>query len=928
VQRLPAVFGVGENENVSALGTGTTTVSLRGFDPKETLILQDGRRRTNIGLAGPFVDFNFLPIGLVDHIDILKDGASPVYGTDAVAGVVNVFLIHKFHGAEVYGSYGNTNLGFAHDMAQRTGYLLAGTGDAKTEIVVYAGAFDQDAIFSKDIWVSRDLDYVTFGGADRRSRNFAGNYTDVASDNDFIYQPSLNGGLLTPTPHSFPDVQSDPEYVPSQNVPREKRLFNIADYTSALPEASRQYYYGSITRDLFSKSLTFFADFNIYHQKWQAVYAPVPFDHDIWTDAAHPFGITPSGSGFSVPLQNPFNPFTTANYVSAGGFDPNVPGSEVSAAPAGTAFTTGVRFRGLEAGPRVSDITTSNNLFTAGFRGNLSELGADWDALKSWEWEVGARWNEDYRVSDFHGLVNANALRAALLDTNPATAFNPFGLNQNSQAVVNRIFVTTTETGNTSLWTGDFRLNGSLFNLPAGPIWFAIGTEYDTNDLSDTPDHLTASGQIVGSSNFTRTTGDRQSWSQYWEFRIPITGSSWNVPGFHSVELDYAERFESFSDFGATERPKFSLRWQPFGGSPAPITLRASYIEAFHAPALIELFGGTTQGTPSVFDPVTGIQNQVRVDFTSNPNLQPEVAYERTFGTVVTPELWWSALRGLTASIDYGHIDLRSFTTQLDPQYILFHESDFPGLVQRDPTAGNRIVFIRSPTLNLGRFIQTYFDYALVDTLETSRLGHGDFGTFTATLNGTYLADLDVQTVPNGKRTTVVGKYFLGAAYTHNRFYTSLFYDGPRGTWLEGLDTGTIVHFVGQFWDDSQFTFDHQPRKVREWTTLDLILNYTFVSPAPTAAGEVPGYSKDAKTTVASPDGKTPIVSTAQYSPYRWREWLKNTTITLGINNVFNLEPPFVAASSIASGSSENGYDETSANPKGRFWYVALKKRF
>src|SRR5439155_1000687 len=83
---------------------------LRGIDPKETLILQDGRRLANVGFAGSSADFNIFPLGLIDHIDILKDGASPVYGTDAVAGVLNVLLIHRFRGLEVYASYGNTIL--------------------------------------------------------------------------------------------------------------------------------------------------------------------------------------------------------------------------------------------------------------------------------------------------------------------------------------------------------------------------------------------------------------------------------------------------------------------------------------------------------------------------------------------------------------------------------------------------------------------------------------------------------------------------------------------------------------------------------------------------------------------------------------------------------------------------------------------------
>ncbi len=111
VQRIPSVTGSNIGENVTNGGAGgATQVSIRGIDPKETLLLQDGRRLVPIaGVAGGgFVDFGQFPLGLIDHIDILKDGASPIYGTDAVAGVINVFLIHRFRGVEVYASYGNS----------------------------------------------------------------------------------------------------------------------------------------------------------------------------------------------------------------------------------------------------------------------------------------------------------------------------------------------------------------------------------------------------------------------------------------------------------------------------------------------------------------------------------------------------------------------------------------------------------------------------------------------------------------------------------------------------------------------------------------------------------------------------------------------------------------------------------------------------
>src|SRR5438132_4632628 len=194
VNRIPSITGSQTNENFTNGGAGVTQVNLRGIDPKETLVLQDGRRL--VPFFGGFVDFNVFPPGLVDHIDILKDGASPVYGTDAVAGVVNVFLIHRFRGLEMYASYGNTNLGFANDRGEEAAYLLAGTGDDKTNIVVYAGLYNAAAIFSRDANISHDGDFIDFGGRDTRATQFAGHV------GRFVYEPRLNDGALTPTPHA------------------------------------------------------------------------------------------------------------------------------------------------------------------------------------------------------------------------------------------------------------------------------------------------------------------------------------------------------------------------------------------------------------------------------------------------------------------------------------------------------------------------------------------------------------------------------------------------------------------------------------------------------------------------------------------------------------------------------------------------------
>jgi iron complex outermembrane recepter protein len=119
IQKLPAATGAAINENRTNGGDGRVEINLRGVLAKETLVLQDGRRLAPVGFAGDTVDLNTIPLGLIDHVDLLKDGASAIYGADAVSGVFNVWLIHRFRGVEIYASYGNTNLGSANETRPR-----------------------------------------------------------------------------------------------------------------------------------------------------------------------------------------------------------------------------------------------------------------------------------------------------------------------------------------------------------------------------------------------------------------------------------------------------------------------------------------------------------------------------------------------------------------------------------------------------------------------------------------------------------------------------------------------------------------------------------------------------------------------------------------------------------------------------------------
>ena len=888
-QKVPAILGASINQNVNntlnngANGDGRTEINLRGLFPKETLVLVDGKRVAPVGFAlFSSVDINLIPFPLVDHIDILKDGASAIYGSDAVAGVFNVIFKHKFRDVEVEGSFGNTNLGSSNDAIEREGYLLAGTGDDKTDIVVFAEYYDRDAIFSRDRDISSNANFTRFGGSDTRSGNFAGRV------DGFVLRP----GLTAPTPHSAANAATSPEYVPRASLPRADQAFNYAALTPAIPAADRQYYYGSLMRDLCDKYLTFFADFKFARSVFDREFAPVPFDPDPFKRADGITAVSPGG--ISVPLSNPFNPFTVAD----------------DTLPDGTPVTTGVRYRALEAGPRTVKDTTDDYLYDAGIRGNLGEFG---DYFKTWNYEFGFRYDTNNEEEISSGIVSKPGLRAALLDTNPATAFNPFGRNVNTTAALNRVLVTLHHTGLATLTDEAGSFNGDIVNLPAGPLSFALGSEHRRETVNDVPDPLNTSFNTIGSQDLEASRGSRGVWSYYGELRIPVTSPSWKFPGVYSLEFQAAERIEFYSNTNLAERPKFSVRYQPFDSS---LTLRASYTEAFHAPDLSDLSPAAEEFLGTFVDPagLTPGDSEVRILAGGQPNLRPEVAYGYSYGAVWTPRF----VPGLTLSADFYHIDLRDRTNFIDPEFIIIQNFDsggkmFPGQVVRDSSGA--IVLVRDLTQNISRTITEGIDYEVLYTFDTAIFGGTGFGKFTLTLNGTYLSRYVAAINVGDREREFAGQETFFAGYLpHNRAYASIYYD------LGGLDTGVTVHYIGQGSDVPETTKNGLPRKIREWTTVDAIISYTFKLAPAVGENQVAGYAKDGGKNVK--DKNVMPVSTAEYNPRGWRAWLNGTTITLGMNNIFDLDPPFVAA------ALENGYDESAFDIKGRFWYVALKKRF
>ncbi len=990
---LPQEAGGTVNLNIANGGDGSVQLNLRGFLPKETLVLVDGKRVAygSLGVAGASqsVDINLLPFPMIDHIDILKDGASAVYGSDAIAGVVNFFLVHKFRGLEIGGSYGNTNLGASNEMGEWEAWLKAGTGDDKTDIVVIADFWERTGgLFSRDRDISSNAFGIPWGGFDARSGNEPGRIGNQGFVG-FRLIPKLFFSAKSPPPHSAPNAATSPFYkIPfvvnpnaypgapgiigphaTQFVPQtgtdykgggDYFFYNFAAITPALPPADRQSFYGSFTRDLCDKYLVLFADFKYVRTYFDSSLAAVPFTPDPFKIPGMKVGFSPSG--ISVPISNPFNPFTVADATL-----------DINGVP--TPITTGVRFRGInDTGKRSEKFTYWDSLFDVGLKGEMGEFG---DYFKTWNWEAGFRYSRNEGQDLSMGEVSQPGLRDALLDTDPATAFNPFlgVLGHNSKAARSGVYVTLHNSGEFELPLGYATINGDLFNVPAGPVSFAIGGEYREERMTRTRDPLNETFQSIGSVDGQGFRANRDVWSIYQEVRVPFTSPTWNFPGFYSFEVDFAEREEWYSQNTSTvltpfqpatssqyngQRPKVSVRWQPLAPKYiGALTLRGSYTEAFHAPTLFEITPAGEQNFPQVAkgaDPFSRLtEGQIEERISGNPLLQPEVAYEWSYGIVYSPK--W--LKGLTLSADWWHIDLRSLISSLGAGFII--DADLPGLVFRTPPPPGTpplpngqpdrgaVTLVIDPNANLSGAIFEGLDYEAIYILDSSIFGHGDFGRFTTTVNGTWLSRAELQVRSDIKRFGIAGEFAppgftLTSSLPWNRANFSLFYDGPAGTWLQGFDIGAIVHWVGQYEDDNvsltgspklnmprtggpginAASFPQRARKVADWTTLDLIASYTFNLPPP-APAEVPGFAKDGGKNLKMKDGKAKNVipvSTAEYNPCGWRTWLNNTTLTLGLQNVLDADPPFVA------GGFENGYDESLATIKGRFWYVQLKKRF
>lgn len=582
---LPANFG-GTATEQSALafvdGTGSnatlaTGVNLRGLGANATLVLVNGHRLAGSGLMGDFSDVSSIPTGAVDRVDVLLDGASAIYGSDAVGGVVNIILKDHFDGAETRARFGSVSDGGAREWQvdqtigkrwSNGGFMLSYEYDLRT------------ALASADRRFARSADLTSLGGTDHR------------------YYLSVPGNILGVDPatgafgpvYAIPAGQNGKALSPSDFEPGVVNLENFREGVDLIPRQERHSAYAVLSQDLGDH----------IHLSIDGRYSRRAFD------AA---SIASATIG-TITAANPW-------FVSPDGATSDL-----------FAYSFGRELGASRNHGYAEALSTSGSI--------VADLGRGWQVQG-----YGAMAQErDYARTDniVNDALLSEALGTTPDDpsTGFSTAtdgyFNPYGNgSSNSPAILAFVGSGYTVTRSFSrVYSGNIQADGPLLRLPGGLVRVAVGGDVRREQF------VTGGADFIEDpfpDPLEQTGGSRFIEAAYAEVHTPIVGTGNAVPGIRTLDLSAAVRAEHYGDFGTTTNPKFGLTWSPVGG----VTLRATYGTSFRAPNLVELNESEAISTTTL-ERADGTLVPVIQLSGGNPGLKPETARSWTAGIDFTPK--------------------------------------------------------------------------------------------------------------------------------------------------------------------------------------------------------------------------------------------------------------------------------------------------
>jgi iron complex outermembrane receptor protein len=942
-KRNPDFVGAGNigstNAGTAQGGTlGGAIIQLRGLP---TLVLYEGRRLTEsaaIASGGAqFVDVNLFPASLISRIEILKDGASALYGSEAVGGVVNIFTRDDYRGMEIGARYG---FSVESGVAERSAYVIAGTGNETTSVTVGLQYYEIDGLFQRERGYSsppRSLNAgttTTFAGVgrDRVGAGTAGNrdYLLIGVDPT---QPFGTAGINSPfdvgvlpgsVPVPVPGAGNPGQYaqLPQAyvNVPAGTlQTFNLSLFPTNTQDQNSTNAIGSVTHQIFGKQLEFFGDFLYTHNHNSSVLNAQPLSNAT--------GVLILGTRRVNPL-NPGGPLIAENRGAPAPFNPFQLSLDTNTAAGNYRNLAGQRY---VTKPRTF---TNDTHFYRWLGGLRSQFHENWTAES-------AVYYSNYAISFINaGLVNAQQLNAAIagtaVDQSGNTfvldffARNPIGTNpgQITEAQFNTLFGKTVRNLATHQTAFDARITGFPFKLPGGQLGVSFGGEYRTEGFK-----IDASPEIfVGSVPVQEINANRFIYSGFFEVSIPIVGRDQGIPGIYSLELNSAFRHDHYEGINEDANvPKFTLRYQPI----KDLTLRATYSNSFVAPNLYQLEGPINQGftAPVSLPPGPGLpatpQDQAQLRSGSNPDLVPSKAESYTVGLVYSP----SFVPGLTITADYfrnwqkeivGTLGAATILQSVNalgpasPYAGLVAQNNFPGSIGAQPVTGAYQLFgnlagtfVNDNLLNLGLQRVVGYDLTARYVLDLQRFGQLEFGVNTVIFTGN-----DLKTTEFDDYYNVLGLIFAEFGGANPKYkVTSLF----EYRW-EGLTLSLNANYIPEMGNavgrdpetEDQSTF----LRVEDYITFDGRLSYAFKGR--TTAGAVVEDNKGGKNAMSGKGGGE-VAGAEVMSPMQ--KLLDGTRVTVGCNNLLDEDPRLVVGAS--SATSLATYD-----PYGRFVYFELSKKF
>jgi outer membrane receptor protein involved in Fe transport len=863
---------------------GSVRVNLRSLGENRTLVLVNGRRMVAGGIgADPAPDLNSIPAAAVERIEVLKDGASAIYGSDAIAGVVNVILRRRYNNTEVsaYAGTSGHNDGQVYDIS-----AVTGTSGDRSGVLFSVGYQEQRPVFSRSRSWAETTYFFDFGGTNTKQPT--GN-SSTWPQGRFSFAPSnaaattlCAGTGLTPALQDLCNqfaAGNGRAYMPNGTggyVPYDGLLFNtnptnylITPNHRAQVFSTGDVQFGEVARGFFEASY-------VNRTSAQSL-APMPV-----------VNTTIPTNPVSISKDSYYNPF---------GID-----------------ITSWRRRTVEFSDRFWKQDLDTFRVVAGLDGSLG----DWAGpLKGWAWEASYNHGRTYGTQLQTGEISmsrlANAVGPSMLDpaTNTPVCVRVagdittkiggcvpmdvlHGVGTLSAAAKSYVSYDGTDRGSDTQQVWSANVSGDLFRLMADrPAGLALGFDYRYESATFLPNPVTASLDSSG-NNQLPTAGHYDVKEAYGELLLPVIGG---MPGIEDLELQLAARYTNYSTFGTKSTYKVGARYSPV----RDLTIRGTVSSAYRAPNVLELYGGARDDYPLVTDPcnapsdpvvqarcvAAGVpggnsgdpSTQLLSKHVASPDLKAETANIFTMGLVLQPR--W--VPNLTATLDYYNLKIKNTITNRGAALIL--QQCYTAAVQ-DPAmcalvirnTDGAVIQINDPLLNTGTWETSGIDFAARYGLPTP-----SFGRFTVVLDGSVLQSFKI-TDSTGFVTNAKGNYDLASINVINGALPVFKMNAGLLWSMGGFGAGVTARYVGSFKE----CYDSN------------------------TGGTLCSAPHDFERTVSS------YLPVDLYAAYALKSTAGTTSLMVGVQNVADTQPPF-----ISSAFSANS-DPATYSYIGRFFYTRL----